>query len=113
MFENLSPAAIENISQIIFAVIAILAGLFGINIGRNRKKNREEEGELHEIKGAIISDVKAIEILRVTEENTRSNVELIAAIHGLRDSVRDAKQEIKDTLRDFRLELRYLIDNRK
>lgn len=113
MFANLSPEAIETISQIILGVIVLLASLLGINLGRNRKKNAEPDGELHEIKGAIISDHKANEIIRITEENTRSNVELIAAIHGLRDGVRDAKQEIKDTLREFRLELRYLIDNRK
>lgn len=109
MFEHLSPDAIETISQIVLGVIVLLASLLGINLGRNRNKNAEAEGEVHEIKGAIISDVKAQEILRVTEENTRSNMELIAAIHLLREGVKDARQEIKDTMREFRDEMRYLL----
>jgi len=114
MLENLSPAAIETISQIVLGVIVLLASLLGIRIGVNRGKKSEDEPEaLHEIKGAIISDRKAGEILNAMEEVKDSNHELTKAIHelcstivSLREAVRDAKQEFRDGLREFRYDLR-------
>jgi hypothetical protein len=109
MLENLSPAAVETIAQIVLAVILLLASAVGIRLGINRKNGGEEDENLHEIKGAIISDRKADEIIRAFEEVTRSNHELCGAIHSLREGVRDAKQELKDTLREFRQELQYTL----
>lgn len=118
MLENLSPATVETLAQIAFALILLVASALGIRIGFNKKQ--ENEGEVHEIKGAIISDAKAQEIIRymdentrVTIENTRSNMELVAAINLLREGVKDAKQEIKDVMRDFREDLRFFSQSRR
>jgi hypothetical protein len=111
MLENLSPATVETLAQIVFAVIVLIASAFGIRLGL--KKGHVEEEQVHEIKGAIISDAKAQEILRVTEENTRSNHELVQAIHLLRESVKDARQDIKEIMRDFKDDMRMIMSSRR
>lgn len=111
MLKDLSPETIETLAQVIFGVIVLLASALGINLGFRKKKAEDEGPDVHEIKGAIISDTKANEILRITEENTRSNMELIAAIHLLREGVKDAKQDIKDVMREFKDDMRYMLQN--
>jgi hypothetical protein len=111
MLENLSPATVETLAQIVFAVIVLIASAFGIRLGL--RKGQGEDETVHEIKGAIISDAKAQEIVRITEENTRSNHELVLAIHLLRESVKDARQDIKEIMRDFKDDLRNLVNSRR
>jgi hypothetical protein len=110
MLEHLSPETVETLAQIVFGVIVLLASALGINLGL-RRKNSGDDQELHEIKGAIISDAKAHEIMRFMEENTRSNMELVAAIHLLREGVKDAKQDIKDIMREFKEDMRYMLQS--
>lgn len=114
--ENISPSAIETVAQTIFLVVAIVASLVGVQIGRNKLKNGGPEEPHFELKHSIISDKKAEEIVRCLEENTRVMREKINAVrefchavHNLHETLKDSRQDSREFLREFRADIRDLI----
>jgi len=113
---EMSPATIEAIAQTLFLVVAIIASAAGIQIGRNKLK-KPDEGETHfELRGAVISDKKADEIVRCIDENTRVMRDKISAIKefchsvaALHETLKEGRQDNRDFLREFRADIRDLL----